>query len=364
MVKNPSKRLFILLASSIFAGEFLIMVLFKWWQPNTSFATTALLDASLLVFFTAFFLQRYLIKPITKLVAGFQDAKNELRINAQAFETEEGIIIADPQFTIIRVNKAFERITGFKASYAVGKPVVEFNCYPHNQELHQDILKQIAKTGIWSGESAGIRVDGQEFPRQMSISEVRNPNGELTEYVSIFSDITHKKEYEEKLHRLAYFDSVTNLPNRELLLINIEKGFEKSEHTHQYGTLIVLEPDNFRMLTETNSYLMGDLFLAKISARLKDEVPSNCRVYRIHGNEFAILLDDIGSKLNLVKKNVGHITSIIDSIFSSPFTINDYEHHSTVSVGIVIFLGHQFTINHLFKAAEVSLRQASNVEGE
>ena len=363
MVKNPSKRLFTLLATSIFAGEFIIMLAFERWLPTVPAKWSALLDASLLLAITAPLLQQFLIKPITKLVSGFQDAKNKLRVTAQAFETNECIVITDAQFNILQVNKSFEKTTGFKESYVVNKPLNSIFSKQFISKLKHEIHHHLSMSGSWNDETTGLKVDDIEFPIQMSISEARDTEGELTEYVFTFSDITVRKENEEKIYKLAYYDPATDLPNRELLLIDLEKGLNLSEKTKEYGALILLQSDNFRLLTDAHSFLFGDLFLQKISTRLKREIPNYHNIYKIHGREFAILLENIGKDKKTVLKNVKHIESIIEFIFSTPFKLSDYEHRSTVSAGVALFVQKEMTPEELITSAEISLHQASAIEG-
>lgn len=363
MVKNPSKRLFILLATSIFVGELIIMVVFERWLPKTSTKWSAFLDATLLLAITAPLLQQFLIKPITKLVSEFQQAKDKLRVTAQAFETDECIVITDAQLNILQVNKSFEKTTGFKESYVINKPLSSIASKQLMSSFKDEIHHHLSMSGSWNNQTTGLKVDDVEFPIQMSISEARNSEGALTEYIFIFSDITEKKKNEDRIYKLAYYDAATDLPNRELLLIDLEKSLNLSEKTKEYGALILLQSDNFRLLTDSHSFLFGDLFLQKISIRLKREIPSYHSIYKIHGREFAILLENIGKDKQTVLKNVKHIESIIEYIFSTPFKLRDYEHHSTVSAGVALFVQNETTPEELITSAEISLHQASGIEG-
>jgi diguanylate cyclase (GGDEF)-like protein/PAS domain S-box-containing protein len=363
MLKNPSKRLFVLLTSAIFIGEFIIMIAFERWLPNLSVQLSSLFDATLLILITVPLLQQFLIKPITKLFNQLQQAKDEIRINAQAFETEEGIIITDEHFKIVRVNKAFEKITGFKQHFTLGKSINQFKAKKIDTNIEHDIYLSLLKTGSWSGECNGIKVDGREFPRQMSISEVKNEQDILSGYVYIFSDITARKEHEKKIYQLAYLDPITKLPNREKLFLDIEQSFLVSEQSGEYGALIVLESDNFKVLTNANSYLVGDLFLKKIALRLLKIIPNTYRIYKIHGNEFAILLENIDPDVQTAASNARSIANLIDSSFLSAFSINEYEHRSTVSIGVALFKGHSLSTEDLLKSAEISLHHASFIDG-
>ena len=363
MIENPSKRLFIVLATSIFVGEFTIMTVFEYWLPSLSAKWSALVDATVLLAISAPLLQKFLIMPITKLVSEYQDAKDKLRVTSQAFETKECIVITDTQFKILQVNKSFEQTTGFKESFVINKQLSSIFPKKFICQLENEIHRHLSVSENWSDETTGLKVGDLEFPIQMSISKARNSKDQLTEYVFIFSDITVRKENEDKIYKLAYYDSATQLPNRELLLIDLEKSLNLSEKTKNYSALILLQSDNFRLLIDSHSFLFGDLLLQKISTRLKHEVSNYHSIYKIHGREFAILLENIGKDKRTALKNIKYIENIIENIFSTPFKLKDYEHHSTLSAGVALFAQKEMTPEELISAAEISLHQASAVEG-
>ena len=358
MTKNPSIRLFILLTSSMFVGEFLIMLSFNQWLPDVSVKLAAGIDALLLVLITAPIMHIFLVKPMTKLVNDNIKSNADLRVLAQAFEVNEGILITDSNFNIIRSNNACATITGFKTSYILGKSLTILGTV-FTELFQNEIKNELNMRGDWSGISAARTIKGSEIQIEISITEVKNKNGALSEYVCIFNDVTSKLESEYRIKQLAYVDQITGLANINQLIIDIEKSFLSED----YLQLIILAPDNFSALTDSYSYMFGEYFLRKITLRLKRELSADQNVYKLHDNKFAVFIGNSGTELISAEQSIKNIDMIIKSIFSTPFTINGYEHYSSASVGVVLSLGDEYSAEDLITYAQISSNQATRLEG-
>ena len=360
MNKNPSIRLFFLLTSSMFISEFLIMLTFNQWLPDVSVKLAAGVDALLLVLITTPILHIFLVKPMTKLVNDNIKSNANLKVLAQAFEVNEGILIADCNFNIIRANNACTTITGFKTSYVLGKSLTILGKV--FAELFQNEIKnELNMRGDWSGISAARTIRGSEIQLEISITEVKNKNknGTLSEYVCILSDVTSKLDSEYRIKQLAYVDQITGLANINQLIIDIEKSFLSED----YLQLIILAPDNFSALTDSYSYIFGEYFLKKITLRLKRELLVDHNLYKLHDNKFAIFIGNSGKKLMSAEQSIKNIDMIIKSIFSKPFSINGYEHYSSANVGVVLSLADEYSAEDLITYAQISSNQAARLEG-
>ncbi|MCX7105055.1 MAG: EAL domain-containing protein [Methylococcales bacterium] len=358
MNKNPSIRLFVLLTSSMFISEFLIMLTFNQWLPDVSVKLAAGVDALLLVLITTPILHIFLVKPMTKLVNDNIKSNANLRVLAQAFEVNEGILITDCNFNIIRANNACTTITGFKTSYVLGKSLTILGKV--FAELFQNEIKnELNMRGDWSGISAARTIKGSEIQIEISITEVKNKNGTLSEYVCILSDVTSKLDSEYRIKQLAYVDQITGLANINQLIIDIEKSFLSED----YLQLIILAPDNFSALTDSYSYIFGEYFLRKITLRLKRELSVEHSLYKLHDNKFAIFIGNSGKELISAEQSIKNIDMIIKSIFSTPFSINGYEHYSSASVGVVLSLADEYSAEDLITYAQISSNQAARLEG-
>jgi PAS domain S-box-containing protein len=360
MNKNPSIRLFVLLTSSMFISEFLIMLTFNQWLPDVSVKVAAGVDALLLVLITTPLLHIYLVKPMTKLVNDNIKSNDNLRVLAQAFEVNEGILITDCNFNIIRANNACTTITGFKTSYVLGKSLTILG-EVFTELFENEIKKELNMRGDWSGISAARTIRGSEIQLEISITEVKNKNknGTLSEYVCILSDVTSKLDSEYRIKQLAYVDQITGLANINQLIIDIEKSFLSED----YLQLIILAPDNFSALTDSYSYIFGEYFLKKITLRLKRELLVDHNLYKLHDNKFAIFIGNSGKKLMSAEQSIKNIDMIIKSIFSKPFSINGYEHYSSANVGVVLSLADEYSAEDLITYAQISSNQAARLEG-
>jgi PAS domain S-box-containing protein len=360
MNKNPSIRLFFLLTSSMFISEFLIMLTFNQWLPDVSVKVAAGVDALLLVLITTPLLHIYLVKPMTKLVNDNIKSNDNLRVLAQAFEVNEGILITDCNFNIIRANNACTTITGFKTSYVLGKSLTILG-EVFTELFENEIKKELNMRGDWSGISAARTIRGSEIQLEISITEVKNKNknGTLSEYVCILSDVTSKLDSEYRIKQLAYVDQITGLANINQLIIDIEKSFLSED----YLQLIILAPDNFSALTDSYSYIFGEYFLKKITLRLKRELLVDHNLYKLHDNKFAIFIGNSGKKLMSAEQSIKNIDMIIKSIFSKPFSINGYEHYSSANVGVVLSLADEYSAEDLITYAQISSNQAARLEG-
>ena len=359
MIKNPSKRLFILLTLSIFLGEFMIMMSFKYWLPKVPEEIGAAIDAALLTLIAMPVLQFCLIKPINQLIEKIRKDQAQLRVDAHAFEVHEEIIISDVNFNVIRVNKSFLEMTGFTESNVLGKSVLSMMSNSFKDLFESQIKSKLAKLGNWSGESSALQLNGDEVLVQISITAVKNSSGVVTEYVIILNDITDRLISERRIYELAYIDQVTKFPNLNQLVFDLEKSFLQDE----YLALIVFEPDNVSLLMDAHSYKLGDYFLNEIALRLRQELPQSYAMYKIYGNKFAILLQNIGGELSNASRTVSLVESIIKLVFVTPFSINGFEHYSDVSIGVVIALGHEYNVEDLITSAQTSSHQASRIEG-
>ena len=359
MIKNPSKRLFILLTFSIFLGEFMIMMSFKYWLPKVPEEIGAAIDAALLTLIAMPVLQFCLIKPINQLIEKIRKDQAQLRVDAHAFEVHEEIIISDVNFNVIRVNKSFLEMTGFTESNVLGKSVLSMMSNSFKDLFESQIKSKLAKLGNWSGESSALQLNGDEVLVQISITAVKNSSGVVTEYVIILNDITDRLISERRIYELAYIDQVTKFPNLNQLVFDLEKSFLQDE----YLALIVFEPDNVSLLMDAHSYKLGDYFLNEIALRLRQELPQSYAIYKIYGNKFAILLQNIGGELSNASRTVSLVESIIKLVFVTPFSINGFEHYSDVSIGVVIALGHEYNVEDLITSAQTSSHQASRIEG-
>jgi diguanylate cyclase (GGDEF)-like protein/PAS domain S-box-containing protein len=285
-------------------------------------------------------------------------AEQELRIAAAAFDVQEGIIIADAENKILRVNRAFTRLTGYSAQEATGKTPAMLKSGRHDAIFYERMWEQLARDSYWQGEIWNRRKDGQIFPEWLTISAIRDTAGAVTHYIAAFSDITQYKEAEEAIHTLAFYDALTSLPNRRLLLDRLQQALTVSLRRNQHGAILFIDLDNFKTLNDTRGHDVGDLLLVEVAQRLTQCVRAEDTVARLGGDEFVVMLEGLSEVAKPAATQAELVGEKILEALNQPYLLRNYEHHSTPSIGVSLFLGEQETVEDLLKHADAAMYQA------
>ncbi|WP_051678420.1 EAL domain-containing protein [Thiomicrospira pelophila] len=289
-----------------------------------------------------------------------QVKRNEetLRISSVAFETQEAILITDADQTIIRVNKAFTDITGFSAKEAIGQTPRILKSGVHDTEFYQEMWGDIIETGGWRGEIWNRRKDGEIYPEHQVITAIKNAKGQVTHYLSTFSDITLRKLNEERIHNLAFYDPLTGLANRRLLEDHIAQAMSASSRNLHYCALLFIDLDHFKNLNDTLGHKLGDELLKQVAERLKSCVREGDTVARPGGDEFIILLQDIGYKQEEAANNAKLVAEKILSRFNEPYQLSESQYVLTASIGINLFIDHYENADEIMKRSDLAMYQA------
>ena len=215
-------------------------------------------------------------------------------VAAVAFETHEAILITDRHSRILRVNRAFSDITGYTADEVIGQTPTLLRSGLQDEAFYTEMWATLNTLGRWSGELFDRRKNGEIYPKHLTITAVPDKSGEVAYYVGTFSDITERKEAEEKINRLAYYDPVTNLPNRRLLLDRLAQATAASQRHGRHGAVLFIDIDNFKNLNDTRGHDEGDQLLVEVAESLMACVRAEDTVARLGGDEFVVLLEDLG----------------------------------------------------------------------
>lgn len=288
-----------------------------------------------------------------------RESAESLRIAATAFETQVGIIIADPAGVIIRVNSAFTELTGYASDEVIGlTPGALLSSGVQNKDFYAEMWTTMQEKQYWQGEVWNRRKDGALFLEWLTIDAVLSEAGEVTQYVGSFSDITEQKKAQEEIVQLAFYDPLTKLPNRRLLIERLKQAIVTSERLQQCGGLIFIDLDNFKALNDTKGHTMGDELLMQVAKRLKSVVRETDTVARLGGDEFVVLLTDLGLKgedaINTVKVVA---TGILES-FTEGFELGSGVYRSSASIGVEMFLGKNQSDEEVLKRADMAMYQA------
>jgi diguanylate cyclase (GGDEF)-like protein/PAS domain S-box-containing protein len=263
-------------------------------------------------------------------------AEEAFRVAAITFESQQGILITDSFGKIIRVNKAFTDITGFSAQEVMGKEPKILQSGRHDQDFYRDFWRQLKTAGKFEGEVWNRRKNGEIYPEWQTVTAVEN-NNEVTHYVSVFSDITQKKEAEDKIHSLAFYDALTGLPNRRLLLDRFEQEIAIARRHKQFGAVIFLDLDHFKLLNDSQGHLVGDELLVQVANRLTSVLREEDTPARLGGDEFVILLHANSENLTEVTEHSRTVAEKIRKQLNTPFLLNQCQHQISTSIGITLF---------------------------
>lgn len=217
----------------------------------------------------------------------------ELRVAATAFESQEGMMVTDANSVILRVNHAFTKITGYSSDEAIGQVPQLLSSGKQSKEFYADMWKDINDTGAWEGEIWNRRKSGEIYPEHLTITVVKNSAGIITNYVATFTDITTSKAASDEIKNLAFYDPLTQLPNRRLLIDRLNHALAASARSGERGALVFLDLDHFKTLNDTLGHDVGDLLLQLVAGRLSAVVREGDTVARIGGDEFVVLLEGL-----------------------------------------------------------------------
>ncbi|NOT12675.1 MAG: EAL domain-containing protein [Methylococcaceae bacterium] len=297
-------------------------------------------------------------------VAFFRDiterkrTEQELLIAASAFETQEGIMITDTNGNIVRVNRAFTRITGYSSDDAIGKNASILRSGRHDQDFYSVIHQALQTASAWEGEIWDHHKDGHIYPQWLAMTAVKDTKGNISHYISNFSDITERKASEEKIKSLAFYDTLTNLPNRRLLIERLEHAITINTRTGDYGALLFLDLDNFKLLNDTQGHGMGDELLIEVARRLKVCVRKADTVARLGGDEFIVLMEKFDQASEQIALQVKTVAEKIVTALASPYSLSKVIHHSSSSIGIVLFNGSDITADTVLSQADTAMYAA------
>jgi diguanylate cyclase (GGDEF)-like protein/PAS domain S-box-containing protein len=288
--------------------------------------------------------------------SGLIDERNLL---AGVFESSHsGVMLTDAEVNIMEVNPAFSRITGYSLDEIRGKNPHWLSSGRQGRNFYKEMWRAISEKGNWQGEIWNRHKNGEVYPEWLSINSVFNKSGVLTNYFGIFSDISERKKAEAKIHQLAFYDPLTDLPNRRLLMDRLQQAFSVSARSGEHGAVVFIDLDDFKMLNDTKGHDIGDLLLNEVAKRLSLSVRDGDTVARLGGDEFVIVLESLSADTGEAATQAELVAEKIRSALNQPCQLKEHLQHTTPSVGIVLFKGHQESIDDLLKHADTAMYQA------
>ncbi len=283
-----------------------------------------------------------------------------LNVAETVFETQDGMMITDADCNIIRVNKAFHKITGYSAKECIGKTPSFLSSGQYDPSFYTSMWNAIHERNVWEGEIWDKRKNGEIFPARLTIKAVKDCKHIVTNYVASLIDISESKAATDEIKNLAFYDSLTLLPNRRLLIERLKQALALSRNSHKVGAVLFLDLDHFKTLNDTFGHNIGDLLLKEAAKHIKQSLRETDTVARIGGDEFVILLENLADNKLEALAEVGIIGEKILSNLCQGYEFDSYHHMCTASIGATLFGEHQMNVEELLKQADIAMYEAKD----
>lgn len=284
-----------------------------------------------------------------------QRLEQDLLISAVAFETQDGMLISDADFKIIKVNPAFCTLSGFDHSALDGVMLKTLFAAQHTEDFYQTWLEKIREEGSWQGEMWFKKANSVEFPVWIRITPVSRDDRKIETYVVAVSDISERMASQQKIEHLAFYDNLTNLPNRRLLLDRIEQVMAMTKRSHKHSALMFVDLDNFKVLNDTQGHDVGDLLLKTVAERLRELVRQEDTVSRLGGDEFVVLYNNLSDKDDEAYKEAQNLADKLLQMLNKDYPLTKSAYRITPSIGVTLFSGDKTSVDELLKQADIAM---------
>lgn len=281
-------------------------------------------------------------------------AEEKMRLSNRVFnETSEGILITDWQKNIIDINPGFTAITGYSTEDVKGQNPIVLSSGKQSPQFYEDMWQSIDENGHWRGEMWNRKKNGDVYAESLSISIITDDEGDVLNYVGIFTDVTDGKKQQEILNLMAHYDVLTKLPNRALFTDRFNQAIAHSKRTQHQLAICFLDLDNFKPINDNFGHDVGDEVLLEVANRISANLREEDTVSRQGGDEFALLLNDVES----VSQSKDTLKRIHEAL-AEPILVDDVLHHLTASSGVTFYPSDNGDIDTLLRHADQAMYQA------
>lgn len=313
------------------------------WISDRSVAITRVRETS-----------EFIIKGLAFDITERKSTESILRLSASVFSNaREGIVITDTSGTIVETNEAFTLITGYPRNEVIGNNLRMLKSGKQPIEFYHHMFKTLSEKGHWYGELWNIRKNGEIYAEMLAISSVKNDKGSITNYVGLFSDITHVKKHQQQLEHIAHYDPLTGLPNKVLLIDRMNQAISQSDRRLESVAIIYMDLDSFKLINDAYGHSIGDALLLEISSRLKKVLREGDTLARVGGDEFVILLANLTEGVDYQS-----ILTRILYITSEPIKIKEDVIVISFSLGVTLYPTDKGDSELLLRHADQALYQA------
>ncbi|MFZ5510485.1 MAG: EAL domain-containing protein, partial [Pseudomonadota bacterium] len=282
-----------------------------------------------------------------------RQAEEQQRLAAAVFENSpDAIIITDTDSVILAVNHAFTQLSGYSAAEAVGKRAAMLNSGRQDKAFYRAMWDAINATGSWCGEIWNRSKDGVEYPAWLSITALRDADGKASRYIGIATDLTQRKHAEERIRHLAYYDPLTGLPNRSLLVDRARQALAIAAREGKQAAVLAMDVDHFKTVNDSLGHASGDLLLQAMAERMRGVLREADTLARTGGDEFVVILAETGAG------GASHVAAKLLALATEPYRIGGHLLTATLSIGISIYPGDADNFEALLQHADTAMFRA------
>ncbi|MDH4944256.1 diguanylate cyclase [Sulfurimonas sp. C5] len=303
----------------------------------------------------------YFIFLINKLFKEHEKHADDLELSSRTLDSYEGIVITDKDTHIIKVNKGFERITGYSAEDAIGKKTSILKSGNNPKSLYKAMWGSVNSTGSWTGEVINKRKDGKLYSQRLSISAFRDKEGNVKNYIGHLFDITELRKAQQEAVYQASHDALTKLINRTHLLTRMREELNRSKRHGFKNAFLFIDLDNFKNVNDSFGHHVGDKLLIHVAEALKSSVRECDIVARLSGDEFAVVLLDIDSSYKKLEDVIEFVAYKILNQLNHEIIIDSNKVKVGSSIGVRVFpKDHLDEEDQIIKDADSAMYKAKN----
>lgn len=301
----------------------------------------------------------YFIYLIHKLFEEHEQYTDDLELSSRTLDSYEGVVITDKDTRIIKVNKGFERITGFSIEEAIGKKTSILKSEKNPKSLYKAMWGSLYKTGSWTGEVLNKRKDGKIYSQRLSISVVYDKNGEVKYYIGHLFDITELRKAQQEALYQASHDSLTGLINRKYLLKRMQEELSRSKRHDFQNAFLFIDLDNFKLINDTYGHHIGDQLLQHVANSIKNSIRACDIVARISGDEFAVVLLDIDRGNKSINEAISFVADKILLHLNNEIVLEGNKIKIGSSIGVRLFpINQHDNEDQIIKDADTAMYEA------
>ncbi len=286
---------------------------------------------------------------------------SEQRLNTILDSVEAYIYIKDPQLNYQYANRKVCELFGLPRDEVIGHSDEDFFDAPSAADMHQNDRRVLQLGERVEREEVNRRPDGSEERTFLSVKlPLRHPDGSIYALCGISTDISEHKRNLERIHQLAFYDTLTGLPNRRLLIDRLQHALAQRARSKKEGALLFIDLDNFKDLNDTLGHDMGDRLLQQVAQRLLKHVREQDTLARLGGDEFVLMIEDLSLDRDTAIQQLDSVTHKILQALAAPYTLQARSYSSTASIGIALFSDDHNTVDELLKRADLAMYEAKS----